>query len=150
MIVNKPLYKAPKHDSQNAEVCGLHKIPFWKEPGNCTHIEPSANTMNYHQNFESTEEAININQFLPIASDHLDDIQNQTAKDIALQKLGLTISNGSFENRNAIPAPIGPYLDIRDELTNSKWSHFQRRQSCHSKSNPQGYAAENPFITPWS
>lgn len=56
-------------------------------------------------------------QFLPIAPDRLEDIQHQTAKDMALQKLRATISNGWPENRNSISDLIVPYFDERDELT---------------------------------
>ena len=38
-----------------------------------------------------------------------------TAKEIALQTLSSTISNGWPENKNSIPVLIGPYFDIKDE-----------------------------------
>lgn len=67
--------------------------------------------------FESTVEAINMLQFLPIAPERLEDIQNQTAGDAALQELGSTIRNGWPTDRKSISALISPYYDIRDELS---------------------------------
>ena len=121
MIVSKPLYKAPKRlqsmllRMQKYEVCLKYR------PGKNMEIADTLSRA-YLPNvlpskFESTVGAINMLQFLPIAPDRLEDIQHQTAKDMALQKLSATISNGWPENRNSIPDLIGPYFDVRDELT---------------------------------
>ena len=99
--------------------------------------------------FESTEEAINLLQFLPTAPDRLEDIQNQTTKDIALQNLSSTKSNGWPEIRNSIPDIIGPYFDILGELTIQN-GDFSKETELSYTSTPQGYAEENSLITPWS
>lgn len=56
-------------------------------------------------------------QFLPIAPERLEDIQNQTAGDAALQELGSTICSGWPNERKSISGLISPYYDIRDELS---------------------------------
>ena len=118
MIVNKPLYKAPKLLQSMLLRMQKHGVCLKYRPEKNMEIADTLSRA-YLPNeltskFESTVEAINMLQFLPIALDRLEDIQNQTAKDIALQKLSATISNGSSENRNSIQDLIGPYFDVRD------------------------------------
>lgn len=102
---------SPKYVPQNVEVWGMAKISSWKEHGNCGHIEPRISSK-----WTTIKVRINGrgNQYAQVLTNCL---QNQTAKVIALQELSSTISNDWPENRNSIPAIIGPYYDKRDELT---------------------------------
>lgn len=118
MIENKPLYKAhPEHVAQDAEIRSTHEIPPGKGHGASRYTEPCIFTNEQQSKFESTVEAINMLQFLPIAPERLDDIQNQTAGDAALQELGSTICSGWPNDRKSISGLISPYYDIRDELS---------------------------------
>eukprot|EP00105_Crassostrea_gigas_P036725 XP_019920873.1 PREDICTED: uncharacterized protein LOC109618082 [Crassostrea gigas] len=67
--------------------------------------------------FELTVEANNMLQFLSIAPERLEDIQNPTAGDAALQELGSTICSGLPNDRKSISGLISPYYDIKDELS---------------------------------
>lgn len=72
--------------------------------------------MNSNQSFMIVA-AINMLQFLPIAPERLEDIQNQTAGDAALQELGSIIRSGWPNDRKSISVLINPYYDIRDEMS---------------------------------
>ena len=76
-------------------------------------------------------EELSLSEHLPISSDLLQQLRDETAKDTSLQILMQVIFTGWPDDRKSFPLEVQSYFNCRDELSVQNGLVFKCDKSCY-------------------